>query len=294
MLSCLLCRLGSMAEDSSIKNVADTALWVATYRADESKRPDALFHDRLAGVLAGDRGRSIAAVMPYPAIMTWILAIRTVAIDRLVLKAIELGIDTVVNLGAGLDTRPYRMELPATLRWIEVDFPNIIAYKNEKLAGEKPVCRLERIAADLSDVQLRRNLFQRIGSESKRALIITEGVIYYLSVADAAALSKDLFAVPSFHFWIQDYRQNASKQRMPEKMKRMFKDSPILFDRDDWLPFFIEHGWTIGENILAYHESLRVNRPFPMAFPWNIVMLMTPKKVQQKWRESSGFVLYRK
>ena len=61
------------------------------------------------------------------------------------------------------------------MRWIEVDFPNIITYKNEKLAGEKPVCRLERIAADLSDISLRRSLFQRIGSESQSALIITEG-----------------------------------------------------------------------------------------------------------------------
>lgn len=283
-----------MTEESSIKNVADTALWVATYRADESERPDALFHDRLAGMLAGDRGRRIAAAMPYPAMMTWLLAIRTVAIDRLVLQAISMGIDTVVNLGAGLDTRPYRMELPSTLRWIEVDFPNIITYKNEKLAGEKPVCRLERIAADLSDIQLRRSLFQRIGSESQSALIITEGVIMYLTSADAAALSRDLFAVPSFHFWIQDYRQYATKQKLPKSMKRLFKDSPFRFDRDDWLSFFTEHGWTIGEKILAYHESIRVKRPFPRIFPWSILMVIAPKKIQEKWREASGYVLYRK
>lgn len=283
-----------MSEDSSIKNVADTALWVATYRADESQRPDALFRDRLAGMLAGDRGRGIAASMPYPAMMAWILAIRTVAIDRLILRAITLGVDTVVNLGAGLDTRPYRMELPSSLNWIEIDFPNMIAYKNDKLAGEKPVCRLERIAADLSDFHIRRNILQRIGSESQSTLIITEGVIYYLSSDDAAALSRDLFTVPSFHYWIQDYRQNASKQRMPEKMKRLFKDSPILFDKDDWLSFFKEHGWTIAENVLAHNESVRLNRPFPVMFPWNILMLMASKKTQEKWRQSSGFVLYRK
>jgi len=294
MLSSMVCRPTAMTEDSSIKNVADTALWVATYRADESNRPDALFQDRQAGMLAGERGRSIAASMPYPAMMGWILVIRTVAIDRLVHKAISLGVDTVVNLGAGLDTRPYRMQLPESLRWIEVDFPNMIAYKNEKLAGEKPVCRLERIAADLSDIALRRNLFQRIGAESKSTLIITEGVIYYLSNDDAAALSKDLFAVPSFHFWIQDYRQNGSKLRMPEKMKRMFKDSPLLFNKDDSLSFFAGHGWTISENILAYNESIRVNRPFPRIFPWSLLMSLMPKKAQEKWRQSSGFVLYRK
>jgi len=283
-----------MGEDSSIKNVADTALWVATYRADESERHDALFHDRLAGMLAGDRGRKIAASMPYPAVMTWLLAIRTTAIDRLVLQAISFGIDTVVNLGAGLDTRPYRMDLPSPLRWIEVDFPNIITYKNEKLAGEKPVCRLERIAADLSDIPLRRSLFQKIGSESKSALIITEGVIVYLTSKDAAELSRDLFAVPSFHFWIQDYRLYATKQRMPKSMSRLFKDSPFRFDRDDWLSFFAEQGWTIAEKITAHHESLRVKRPFPRIFPWSLMMLLAPKKIQEKWREATGYVLYRK
>ena len=283
-----------MADDSSIMNVADTALWVATYRADESERPDALFHDRLAGMLAGDRGRRIAASMPYPAMMAWLLAIRTVAIDRLVLQAISLGVDTVVILGAGLDTRPYRMELPSMLRWIEVDFPNIVTYKNEKLAAEKPVCRLERVAADLSDIPIRRRLFQQIGSESQSALIITEGVVIYLSSDDAAELSRDLFAVPSFHFWIQDYRQYATKQRIPSSMKRLFKDSPFRFDKDDWLSFFVSHGWKIGEKILAYHESLRVKRPFPPIFPWSYLMRIAPKKLQEKWREASGYVLYRK
>jgi len=165
-----------MESDSNIKHVADTALWVAVYREQESQRSDALFRDPLAGVLAGERGRKIAAAMPYPKIMGWVMTIRTVAIDRLIARVISLGIDTVVNLGAGLDTRPYRMPLPESLRWIEADFPHIIDFKNEKLAAENPVCRLERVAADLSDVPLRRRLFDRIGSESKKVLVITEGV----------------------------------------------------------------------------------------------------------------------
>ena len=40
-----------------------------------------------------------------------------------------------MNLGAGLDARPYRMELPETLRWIEVDYPQVIDWKAEKLGG---------------------------------------------------------------------------------------------------------------------------------------------------------------
>jgi methyltransferase (TIGR00027 family) len=286
--------MAEAADASPIKNVADTALWVATYRAQESERPDALFHDRQAGLLAGERGRAIAAAVPYPAIMAWILVIRTVALDRLIHKAISLGIDTVVNLGAGLDTRPYRLKLPPSLRWIEVDFTHMLDYKSEKLASETPVCRLERISADLSDRALRRSLFERIGSECRSVLIITEGLIPYLSNDEAESLSKDLFAIPSFHFWLQDYRQGGTKQWVPRRVKRLFKDAPFKFNKEDWLSFFPEQGWTIEENILAYKESLRVKRPFPVPFPWNLLTLVIPGKMQEKWRRASGYVMYKK
>jgi len=54
----------------------------------------------------------------------------------------------VVNLAAGLDTRPYRMALPSGLQWIEIDLPELLAYKAETLAGETLACRLERVALD--------------------------------------------------------------------------------------------------------------------------------------------------
>jgi methyltransferase (TIGR00027 family) len=283
-----------MSHPSGIRNVADTALWVATYRAQESERPDALFHDPMAARLAGERGIKIAASMPFPKIMNWILVIRTVAIDRLILKAIDQGADTVINLGTGLDTRPYRMKLPSTLRWIEVDFPHIIDYKNETLSSDKPVCRLERLAVDLSDLKERRGLFERIGRESRNVLVITEGVIPYLSTDDAAALSADLFAIPSFRYWIQDYRQGGLQQWAPRRMKEVMKDAPFKFDAPDWLGFFTKQGWSIGENVLAWDESRRVHRPFPFLFPWTLVFLVLPRKMKQKAREASGYVMYTK
>ncbi len=43
-------------KEAAIRNVSDTALWVAMYRAMESERADALFYDPYARVLAGERG----------------------------------------------------------------------------------------------------------------------------------------------------------------------------------------------------------------------------------------------
>jgi len=283
-----------MNSNAAITHVADTALWVATYRAIESQRPDALFHDPLADILAGERGRNIAAKMPYPQALAWSFAIRTVAIDQLIARAISLGIDAVLNLGAGLDTRPYRMDLPPTLRWIEIDFPSMIAYKAEKLAGERAVCHLVQIAADLSDLPLRRALFNRIGEQNRKVLILTEGLIAYMSAANATDLSRDLLAVPSFQYWIQDYYQGVTRRWAPRRMRRRLKESPFRFGEPDPLTFFEQHGWKILENRLASREGERLHRPFPFVFPWSLILRIIPSSLRRRWRNASGYVMFEK
>jgi len=44
------------------------------------------------------------------------------------------------------------MALPASLKWIEVDLPPMLAYKEQILRTEKPVCELERVGLDLSNM----------------------------------------------------------------------------------------------------------------------------------------------
>jgi len=92
--------------DLLIENVSDTAFWIAHYRAQESARPDALFRDPLAGLLAGERGKKIATGMPMSFMTRWTVVIRTCLIDDYLRLALVQGVDTVLNLGAGLDTRP--------------------------------------------------------------------------------------------------------------------------------------------------------------------------------------------
>src|SRR5262245_5960497 len=110
-----------------IGGVADTAFWVAYFRARESARKDALFQDPFAATLVGDRGRKIAeSVAEISRYADWSVISRTVIIDRFIRQLLDEGVDAVVNLGAGLDTRPYRMQLPASLEWVEVDYPGIL------------------------------------------------------------------------------------------------------------------------------------------------------------------------
>src|SRR5256885_6123414 len=57
-------------------------------------------------------------------------------------QEIEQGTDMVVNLAAGLDARPYRMALPASLQWIEVDLPRSEEHTSELQSPCNLVCRL--------------------------------------------------------------------------------------------------------------------------------------------------------
>lgn len=276
---------------SEIKHVSDTALWVAYFRAKESDRPDGAFKDPLARKLVGERGREIAEQMPYGKILEWVMVLRTVAIDRLILKAIELGADAVVNLGAGLDTRPYRMKLPENLPWVEVDFPHMIDYKNKTLSQDTPVCKLERLAVDLSNDEARRDLFKNLGTRFEKILVITEGVIPYLTNGQAAGLARDLHLVPSFSYWIQDYRQGGVRMVVATALGRALKEAPFKFTATDWLGFFENLGWVTKEKISTAEEARNLRRPFPFIFPWSLLYALAPKALQQKMQARSGYVL---
>jgi len=234
-----------------IRNITDTARWVATYRAQETERPNALFRDPFAKRLAGERGEQIAAATPNVAGSDWPFVIRTYLFDRCITSEIARGADTVVNLAAGLDARPYRMTLPPSLTWIEVDLPELLAYKSELLAGERPACALERVPLDLSNTAERRVLFERIGARAKKALIISEGLLIYLDEAQVAAVARDLAAPPAFDRWIVDIASPGLLQMMQRRMGAMVTqagasykfapaEGPSFFERSGWTPVQVE------------------------------------------------------
>ncbi|MBL0160825.1 MAG: class I SAM-dependent methyltransferase [Bryobacterales bacterium] len=149
---------------SEILHVSDTALMVAACRAMETVREGGLVNDPFAARLAGERGMAIAQALPMLKVMCFGVGVRSRFLDELVLHTVtELGARTVVNLGAGLDTRPWRLALPSELRWVEVDFPAMLEYKAGTLAGEQPGCRWEQMAADLADEGQRRQCSRRPG-----------------------------------------------------------------------------------------------------------------------------------
>lgn len=123
-----------------LEGVSSTALWTVRMRAEESARADALFHDALAATFL--TGTDTSAAPPGSGLLQQVLpdwlAVRTRFFDDHLLATAHQGRRQVVLLGAGLDTRSYRLDWPDGTRVFEVDLPAVHTFKERVLAGHTP------------------------------------------------------------------------------------------------------------------------------------------------------------
>jgi len=277
---------------SLIEHVSDTAFLVAHARAVETARPDALFSDPLASLLAGDKGRAIAAA--FPPMTTWQVSMRTLVIDSFLRQAWSDGVRLFVNLGAGLDTRPYRLELPPDTRWVEADYPGVIAYKESRLERETPRCPLERVGVDLADASARRALLGRLGADGERMVVLTEGVVPYLDLAQAAALADDLRTLARPEGWIVDYISPETHKYRDRRVGQQLAKAQFKFRPDDWFEFFASHGFKPRSVEYLADEGQRVGRAPPL--PWAARLMMKLARVTKgsegggRFRRFAGYV----
>lgn len=279
--------------EDRILNISDTAIWAAIYRARETKHPDALFRDPFAERLAGMRGRSIAAQMRAHDKHDWAWVLRTVLFDRLIAASVAEGTDMVVNLAAGLDARPYRMALAPALQWVEVDLPELLTYKEEILAGEKPTCQLERVRLDLADAAARRELFGRLASRSKKALVITEGLLIYLSAKEVGALAGDLARPESFRNWVLDIASPGLVRLLDREVGPALAEAgaTLKFGPPEGPAFFGRYGWRVVSVRTPLKAAARARR---LPFLLRLIAKLPESSGRQGRRPWSGICLLEK
>ena len=278
----------------AIEHISDTARWIATYRAMESERPDAIFRDPFARRLGGARGEEIVATLPQGRQSAWALIVRTAVFDEIVReRVVGAGADLVVNLAAGLDTRAWRLDLPPALRWVDVDLPGILRYKAEQLRGETPRCRYEAIEADLTDPARREALFAQLGATAQRALVITEGLLVYLEAGQVASLAGALHAVPGFRWWLSDLSNNRLLAMLQKQWGASLArgNAPMKFAVDDAASYFAPFGWRLLHFRSALEEAHRLKREMPMAWLTRFLMRVSPAAKAEEVRRMSGFAL---
>lgn len=280
--------------DEPIRDVSDTALWVAIYRAQESERKDALFHDPYARRLAGERGQRIVDSFPKGRAWGWPMVVRTKCFDDIVLRTLrDESFDTVLNLAAGLDARPWRLELARETRWIDVDMPAMLAYKQQAMAGETPRCHYTTHAADLRGPGARRAVFAEVNAQAKRVLVLSEGLLIYLEPQDVGTLAEDLAREPAFERWLIDLASPMLLQFMERKWggPKGLHNAPFRFAPAEGTAFFAAHGWRERAYFSTMTEAERLKRTYPFAWFWKLFMPFMPAARREAFQRFSGYVV---
>ncbi|MFE9576500.1 SAM-dependent methyltransferase [Nocardia sp. NPDC006044] len=240
--------------------VAMTAIGVAVVRVLESNRPDRLYDDPLARVFAEAARRGFAETADgarrwaqleelaeafYPGRT---LSVRLV--DDQVGAAVEQGCRQIVVLGAGLDTRAFRLALPPDIRLFELDLPELFAFKEPILASAHAVPTCERYVVG---IDLRADWAEALRINGFRPDLPThwvdEGVLGYLARAEALRVAETLteLSTPGSRFGVVRFAADERPGQYSELRRLVRADEAgerelrgLGGDARQWLE---DHGW---------------------------------------------------
>ncbi|WP_246258381.1 class I SAM-dependent methyltransferase [Amycolatopsis anabasis] len=237
-----------------------TAIGVAAMRAQESQRPDRLFDDPLAARFLEAAGWPLPPaelaeaerdVPPHWRLLLRSIPIRTRFLDEYVHAAVDAGCRQLVLLGAGLDTRAFRLAWPPGSRVFEVDLPPMLDFKREVLAraGAAPACERIPVPADLTADWPAALI--RAGLDTAAATAwIAEGLLMYFSaeqneqllgrVAELSAPGSRLALTTLSQDRLDELNQRLDQGEVPgAEVMRMWR-SGAPADPVSWLA---GHGW---------------------------------------------------
>jgi methyltransferase (TIGR00027 family) len=232
-------------------------LLAAANRAAETARPNALYLDPLACELAGEAGRAIWAATRKTAWPGYLASepdpgatILTKFFDDAVCRAVvDAGIEQVVIVNAGMDTRAFRLAWPAGLRLFEVDTADVFEHKETVLRrlAPRPACH-RQIVGVARDGALAERLRRKGFDPSRRAVFLIERA-QYMSETVAERTIGEVTAIASAGSWMGIAL--VSRETLRTVFMKIFFDKlaslglpPWTFGVDDPDRWLNEYGWT--------------------------------------------------
>lgn len=173
---------------------------MAAYRAVEAQRSDRLFDDPFASKLITTEAEKIALEDPEEEGRAF-LAVRTRFFDDFLISSATIA-PQIVNLGAGMDTRAFRLNWTQGTKYYEIDYPEVLTYKNEILKDVLTTCDRYSIAVDLTGTNWVEILLQQGFDKNIPSVWLLEGLIYYLSEKEAHTLLETITKLSSTDSWI--------------------------------------------------------------------------------------------
>lgn len=254
------------------------AVGAAAVRAAETRRSDRLFADPLAGAFVASAGtpwrfpaKDEAASAPFWTMLVEALVVRTRFFDEYLAGAYAAGIRQVVTLGAGLDTRAYRLPWPRAVRMFELDLPDVVAFKEQVLTamGVTPGCHRHSLRADLLDDWPR--VLRRAGfRDDLPTAWLAEGVLLYFTPEENDHLLGELSALSapgsrlglsvSSHAMLESQAKRSTLDALGDYSARVGARwrSGFLDEPSPWLS---EHGWR-SQSYDPAERAQAYGRPF--------------------------------
>lgn len=174
--------------DSAKQRISVTAFLTAAARAVESQRPDRLFDDPWAALLASSEG---FAILEKGEDRGASIIVRTRYFDEwLQHLTFEEGLRQIVLLAAGLDTRAFRLDWPPATHFFELDLPAVVAYKEARLQAHQaqPRCQRAIVATDLTSSPWESQLLQAGFEPALPSIWLVEGLSFYLPLTQTCQL----------------------------------------------------------------------------------------------------------
>jgi methyltransferase (TIGR00027 family) len=262
--------------------VGATSRWIAAARALETESAQPLFTDPYARALAGDEGFALLSEMRRAAGPTagasgpdLYLSLRTRFLDDALMAAVrDAGMTQVVILAAGMDTRAFRLPLPAGTVVYELDRDDVFDLKEPVLAGlgASAACERHVIRVDLAVDWV--PALRAAGFDSTRpTAFLAEGLLMYLQPDAAEGVIRAVSSVAADDSWVGLDAVNPEMLDSPYTstyMKRLADaGAPWHFGMANPELFFARHGWA-ATIVLPGDPAANFGRwPFP-AMPRSI------------------------
>ncbi|MET8509121.1 SAM-dependent methyltransferase [Streptomyces sp. NPDC004787] len=232
-----------------IEPVKRTSYMTAVIRAEENRQPDRYLSDPFAPFLFSSADKAAADAALDAGGTVGSVIVRGLFGDQVLEEGEKRGCSQAVSLGAGSETRAWRLGLKSDFRFFEIDFPGQLRAKEEilTLRGMAPTCHRVAVDCDLRNRGWEEQLVSAGFDPLAPTIWIIEGLLPYLNRREADLLMRSVTGISSPRSQLVVDAPHSQFFADPQNYRFLqfmsAHGSPFIQGFDDLAGFLNSHGW---------------------------------------------------